>query len=491
MLVDESRDQGAYTRVRDEAKRPVRSTAFDRLKAQSPGQICGSSFSTPVETPRTPAWLTSPASLASPKPMSPNSVQMQMLPEVATFVGEASFASTFNNALKSLLGSGLLTMPYAFSATGMYPGILLTTVFAVWSFYTSALIAKCTQRVPSAITYDDVAEAAFGRAGRWLGAFILVLNQLNTCSAYLVFAVMNFASVILVESPGNYPWWLVAAAYPLFVLLACLRNMSSLAIVSTMGNICVVFSLGTILAVAAPQAQWSAFGAFDWPSPAGVSTFFGIAAFTFAGQGEVIPIYLSMEKREDYGRVLCGVGSLSLLVNVALGALVFSAYGDNTKDNLFENLEGVAASIAKVGMSSVMYASLPLKLFPAVQVVEAVLIADDPAEPDDAPACPFITDPRRIAVRSLLALVPTAIAMVLKSFGFLTAFGGAFCLGIVGFVLPPIMYVRLDTHGDGSGLVEGLSARSRMCHIALGVLGVMSTCYATTKVVCAQVGLQC
>lgn len=420
------------------------------------------------------------------------------MPDATVSVGEASFASAFTNTFKSILGTGVLTMPFAFAATGMYPAIALTILFAVWSFYTSELIARCTDRVPSAMTYDDIAEAAFGGVGRWIGAINLVVNQLLTCCAYLVFASTNFASVFLDDSGGTYPWWFVVAICPPFLVLVCLRNMSSLAPVSAVGNVFVALSLGTILAVAAPHVQWSAFGEPAWPTSTGISTFFGIAAFTFAGQGEVIPIYLSMENRQDYGRVLCGVGFVAWLANVAVGAVVFSAYGDDTQANVFQTLDGMAAGIAKVSMSSVIYATLPLKLFPAVQVMEAILIDDDgldPSEDEHAPLCPFITEPKRIIIRVFLALVAVGPAMVLSNFGFLVSFSGAFCLGIVGFMLPPLMYIKLHEHDQEESASQepavALSASSKAFHMALVAIGTASTIYASTKVVCQQLGAQC
>merc|ERR1711957_206734 len=134
-------------------------------------------------------------------------------------------------------------------------------------------------------------------------------------------------------------------------------------------------------------------------------------------------------------------------------------------------------------MSGVIYLTIPLKLFPAVQVLEAILDGREIVE-QHRHAWPFITDGKLILIRISLGLLPLAAALVLTDFGFLVAFCGAFCLGIIAFALPPVMYLLL--HGR---VVEGSSKMSSFSwyfHAALAALGIIVTAYTSAQVICTQ-----
>merc|ERR1711964_734062 len=147
------------------------------------------------------------------------------------------------------------------------------------------------------------------------------------------------------------------------------------------------------------------------------------------------------------------------------------------------NISGWPVDVAKVAMSFVLYFTLPLKLYPAIEVLEALFIADSAgnakaaglsSSSSSALATLFVSDPKQVALRCSFALVPSLIAMVVTNFGFLVEFCGTFCLGIIGFALPPIMYLVLHSGGDSP---SGLSLANKAAHIALAAIGVLAMAY--------------
>jgi len=295
---------------------------------------------------------------------------------------------------------------------------------------------------------------------------------------------------------------MVLVLAPPFLILVCLRDMSALSGVSALGNLFLFASLVTILAVAAPQmstAEWVAPVNFD---VIGMAKFFGIAAFTFAGHTEVVPIYLSMAARSKYSTVVLPVvGVTALVLYAVVGSLVFCAYQNDTPANVFEVMTGTPAVIAKLTMSMVIFLTLPLKLLPAVQVIEAalsinnvdfggssgnIITRDDSAFTFGPRAIStssaFVHSRYQIATRAGLAALPATIAMVLTDFGFLVEFVGAFCLGIVAFAMPPMMYLALNQSANPK-----MSKSSVLAFVALSLLGIAVTGFTTAQVVLEKV----
>ena len=93
--------------------------------------------------------------------------------------------------------------------------------------------------------------------------------------------------------------------------------------------------------------------------------------------------------------------------------------------------------------------------------------------PPDAPYA-------RAALAAGLALLSAVLAVALPDFGFLVAFVGALCVGVLAFVLPPAIYLAL------AGAAE-LRPAVRAAHAALLVLGVLVTVGATAKVLADKV----
>jgi amino acid permease len=440
----------------------------------------------------------------------------------------------FTNTLKSVFGTGVLAMPFAFSKVGIYPGLLATFVICSWSFYTAGLIAQCCSMVPAARTYDDIAEVTLGRFGKTLGTVNILLNSMLCCVAYTVFCATNITDVAgFSHGDTGYPRWLVLAMLPCVATFACLRDISLLSVVSAFGNSFLIASLAIILASAAPQVDWSMWAAPpDW-DVSSLASFFGLTAFAFAGHSEVVPIFSTMGQKEKYPLVLLGVAATSLVAFSGIGALVYSAYGANTNAIVFVNMDSVSANIAKLAMSVVIYLTMPLKLFAAIVIVESRLIDDGddeeaveecksttpPSVPEEltpaernavSGACvkvhvdstapndfqmpaedeeedgyewPFVTHPKQIAIRVLLSSFPFCIASLGVNFAVLLEFVGSFCIGTVAFALPPIMHLLLFWNVA----VVGESALRNNCrkafHVFLAVMGVSATIYSSASVI--------
>jgi amino acid permease len=213
-----------------------------------------------------------------------------------------------------------------------------------------------------------------------LGKVNILLNSCLACVAYAIFAATNITDVVGFDHDDamGYPRWLVLAMYPCVATCVCLLDISSLSGVSAVSIVFLVMSLFAMLTAAVPHLEWTMWEAPPTWSLSSLGSFFGLTAFAFAGHSETVTIVSSMKYKEKFSSVLCFVAATALLAFGGIGVVIFSAYGENTKPIVFQNMDSVTADVAKLAMSAVIYLTMPLKLFPAIVIVESYLLSDDP-----------------------------------------------------------------------------------------------------------------
>ena len=393
-----------------------------------------------------------------------------------------TFTPALVNMFKAVFGTGLLAMPYACVQVGLTAALTLTGVVGVWCVYTMVLIAESVRLANASdslrladvkservTTFGELVTVALGPTlGAVLGTTNLMMHQLLVCAAYLVFVGDNVAQVFGVDAVS-----VIIVVTPPFALLCCLRDMRLLGPTSASGT--------AILFVVLVAVLWDGYSSgyergpplprHTVPALSSVASFLGVGLFTFAGHTEVVPVVCSMGADAHHFRVIAaallffGVPAIGLF-SVAAAA----AYGLGTPQNIMLALHSEQGMLLKLLISLVAFFSLPVKMFPAVATVEKLILRPD------GPAW------LRTLVCIGLAVSSAMLAITLPDFGFMVACIGAFCNGLMSFVLPPAMILAL-------GSAEASSA-SRAAHALLLLLGALVTVAATVKVLAEKLAME-
>lgn len=97
--------------------------------------------------------------------------------------------NAITNLVNTILGGGMLALPFAIKSCGVVFGPLLLVVFFLLARYTGGLIVTCAT-LPRAHnghpSLSDMAAAAFGNAGRVLVDVSLILFSYGALVGYLV-----------------------------------------------------------------------------------------------------------------------------------------------------------------------------------------------------------------------------------------------------------------------------------------------------------------
>uniref|UniRef100_A0A0E0KKQ3 Amino acid transporter transmembrane domain-containing protein n=1 Tax=Oryza punctata TaxID=4537 RepID=A0A0E0KKQ3_ORYPU len=375
--------------------------------------------------------------------------------------GGATPAQTLGNIVVSIVGTGVLGLPYAFRTSGWLAGALGVAGAGAATFYCMLLLLDCRDKLREQeeevdhdgnYTYGDLGEKCFGAIGRYFTEVTIILSQTGGSVAYLVFIGQNICSVFPTAAGGEQPPRRVSpAAVVLAVLLPAeaalsfIRSLSSLAPFSILADGCTVLAVATVVKEdlqllagrgGSPFQGRSAFAGL-W----GVPFACGVAVFCFEGFCLTLALEASMSDRRKFRPVLLHAISGVTAVYVCFGVCGYLAYGDATRDIVTLNLPNNWSTAAiKIVLCIALALTFPMMMHPIHEIVEARLF------PVGGWARKRGGSVERAAVQaSRVAVVGavTAVACFVPAFGEFASFVGSTVCALLSFVLPALFHLRV------------------------------------------------
>ncbi|KAF1318160.1 Vacuolar amino acid transporter, partial [Globisporangium splendens] len=303
----------------------------------------------------------------------------------------ASVRKTVFTILKSFIGSGILFLPKAFQNGGMLFSIVGLFISAALSTFCMLRLTACSNAVmrmtgTGDVSYGQLGQRSFGRAGRFAVNVSLVLSQLGFCCSYLIFVEKNIGDIIEQVFHGNssiasFSWTLILLQIPLYTPLTWVRRIEYFAMTNLIADVLILFGLIYIIGYsverleAAPpdSSTWENFNSKSW------ALFLGTAVYCFEGIGLVLPIYDAMDSKiqHKFPKII----SLTVLFLVVLFSLfagvVYAAFGQDTQSVVTLNLPNASVSGAtmtvQITYSLALVLTYPLMLYPVVKILENYL----------------------------------------------------------------------------------------------------------------------
>lgn len=85
------------------------------------------------------------------------------------------------NLLNTIIGAGLLSLPFAFKSCGLLAGAAYQLVFGAMTLHAIRLLLSCLHIAGAARSYEELAQLALGRHG-WLSYNLLAFaNGYGSC----------------------------------------------------------------------------------------------------------------------------------------------------------------------------------------------------------------------------------------------------------------------------------------------------------------------
>ncbi|KAL6594961.1 hypothetical protein ACP70R_048064 [Stipagrostis hirtigluma subsp. patula] len=364
--------------------------------------------------------------------------------------GGATSAQTLGNVVVSIVGTGVLGLPYAFRAAGWVAGAIGVAAAGSATLYCMLLLVDCRDKLKEEeteehchghYTYGDLGERCFGSIGRCLTEILILVSQAGGSVAYLIFIGQNLHSVFSqLMSPTGF---IFAVLLPVQIALSFIRSLSSLSPFSIFADFCNVLAMAIVIKEDLqlfdhPFSNRSAFNGI-WAIP----FTFGVAVFCFEGFSMTLALEASMAERRKFRRVLSQAVAGIITVYACFGVCGYLAYGDATKDIITLNLPNNWSSAAvKVGLCIALAFTFPVMMHPIHEIVEARFrsIGCFQKISQNVRGAEWLgLHSSRILVVTILSVVASSI----PAFGSFISFVGSTMCALLSFVLPALFHLNI------------------------------------------------
>ncbi|XP_014506197.1 amino acid transporter AVT3B-like [Vigna radiata var. radiata] len=345
----------------------------------------------------------------------------------------SSTFKTFANIFISIVGSGVLGLPYSFKKTGWVTGLLMLFLVAFLTYHCMMLLVRTRRKLqskeefPHLNSFGDLGYAIGGPPGKFFVDVMIGFSHCGFCVGYLIFISTTLANLagdtstwhpFLGLTPkvlflwGCFPFQLGLNAIPSLTLLAPLSIFADVVDIAAKS----VVMVDEVFVFMKNRPPLEAFG--------GWSVFFyglGVAVYAFEGIGMILPLESEAKDKEKFGGVLGAAMFLISLLFATFAGLGYFAFGDETQGVITRNLgAGMISGLVQLGLCINLFFTFPLMMNPVYELVERRLY--------DSKYCLWL--------RWLLVLAVSLVAIFVPNFAdFLSLVGSSVCV-ILSFVLP-------------------------------------------------------
>ncbi|KAE9585328.1 putative amino acid transporter, transmembrane domain-containing protein [Lupinus albus] len=393
---------------------------------------------------------------------------------------KASKLQTLGNIIVSVVGTGVLGLPFAFRVAGWVAGSLGIAIVGIATFYCMLLLVRCKEKLASeeplveSRTYGDLGNRCFGTPGRYLAELLISVALCGGSVAYLVFIGQNLHSVFQSDglSLASYIFMLV----PVEIGLSWIGSLSALAPFSIFADICNALAMGIVVKEDIGKALVSGFSFEErttiTSNIGGLPFAAGMAVFCFEGIGMTLALENSMQDRAKFPKLLAQTFGGITFVYILFGFCGYIAFGEETRDIVTLNLPRNWSSIAvQVGLCLGLAFTFPVMIHPFNEIMEGKFNFVDMGNNNEP------TRMRKISIymsRAVVVVVLAILASFVPEFGVFASFVGSTICAVISFVLPATFHIKL--FGSSLSIWEKfLDSFVLLCGLFFAVYGTYNT----------------
>lgn len=392
-------------------------------------------------------------------------------------LGKASAKKTFGNIIVSIVGTGVLGLPYTFRVSGWAAGSLAVALSATLTYYCMILLVRCRNKLEERghdgiLTYGDLGNHAYGRLGQSLVDLMVLVSQSGCCVAYLIFIGQNLSSIFTGGTDRQALF--IAILLPLEIILAWVRSLSGLAPFSILADVSNVLAMAVVI-----KEDVGSFRGFDgtvaFQQWSGLPFAMGIAVYCYEGFGMTLTLEASMKKPHLFPRVLAQAFFPITILYIAFGLIGYFAFCDDTKDIITLNLPNDWYTMAvKVGLCVALLFTFPVMMYPVHELAESKLMGCGYFQRKLVPRprlCKMVLD----GVRGVIVLIIAVIAVLVPTFGVFISLVGSTVCAMLAFVFPA--FFHLHVYKDCISVWQwGIDLFLIVAGMAFAVYGTYTTC---------------
>ena len=368
---------------------------------------------------------------------------------------KATLTSSVFNLANTILGSGVIAMPYACKKSGWFMFVVMLMIVSFASDYAVKLlflaVDTVTTKRPRDIDPEHVSYSALGRVMKnkrleMLGSWSVTLQQIGCCIAYVVvigdifeplakhFVYDDEATRSIVQVLT-----LVFVIFPLTLIrkFDTLKFTSFLALAFIMSFVILVIVYGLYGWIEGPGGEIREGSMKMWPSGVDMLTALPIMSFAYLCHQNTFPIYreLANPSPERMNRVSHFSIAICTFVYVGSGIFGYSIAKGDTESDLFNNFDvtggaiNTAMDIVSVGFGFAIVFSYPIVVWEARRNLQHLLFGQKE-----------FSFSRYVMLNAAIVIITGVIGIVAKQIEVVLGLVGSTCSPMMIYVLPPLLY---------------------------------------------------
>ncbi|KAJ3181600.1 hypothetical protein HDU85_003542 [Gaertneriomyces sp. JEL0708] len=417
-------------------------------------------------------------------------------------VGSTVWDATFNFA-NSIIGAGIIGLPYAFLQAGFLTGLVLLFTLTFVVDWTVNLLIK-DAKLAGKSSYQDMIFHCWGSKGYAAISALQVVFAYGGSPAYAVIVGDTLPLVFRQVVPSTSFLYPVVASRQSMIILCTLfvslplslyRDISKLAKTSAVSLLAIAFIVMTVV-VAGPMESVDRKGVEDpWTViRPGVVNAVGVISFAFVCHHNTFLIYGSLKKptMDRFAIVTHLSTGLSLLACLVLACAGYLTFREKTQGNILNSFSPTPLPTAARFLFGLnMFLTFPLECIVCREVIFNYFYAH-PAVPVGERWMTEEVNQKvdwkvHAAVTGALSVSAMAVAVVTCDLGIVLELTGGLAASILAYILPPLCYIRLT-----SGATWSLKNIPQLCCVAFGIAIVGVTVVQTfIKMIEGGEGKQC
>ncbi|KAL1204718.1 Amino acid transporter ANT1 [Cardamine amara subsp. amara] len=380
-------------------------------------------------------------------------------PPSETTGDRTSALQTLGNIIVSIVGTGVLGLPYAFRIAGWFAGSLGVIIVGFATYYCMLLLIQCRDKLESeegkeeSKTYGDLGFKCMGTKGR------------NMSSIFKSYG-LSMVSFILI-------------LVPIEVGLSWITSLSALSPFSIFADVCNIIAMCFVVK---ENVEMVIEGDFSFSDRTAISSTIGglpfaggVAVFCFEGFAMTLALEGSMKDREAFPKLLAKVLAGITFVYVLFGFCGYMAYGDQTKDIITLNLPNNWSAIAvQIGLCVGLTFTFPIMVHPLNEIIEQKLKRMDWFQKHRHECSNEAGSVSKYVIfmtRTLLVVGLAAIASLVPGFGTFASLVGSTLCALISFVLPASYHLML--------LGPSLNVWNKSVDVFIVICGLLFAVYGT------------
>nr|CAI5847889.1 unnamed protein product [Callosobruchus analis] len=371
------------------------------------------------------------------------------------------------NFINSILGSGVIGIPYALHEAGCGFGLFLLIFVAYVTDYSLILMVR-NGHISGKFSYQGIMEAAFGKPGYILLGILQFVYPFIAMVSYNI-VVGDTVTKVIIRLFGISPDSALAQR-DIVVLIATLfisiplclyRDVAKLAKISFLSLVCIAFILFSILLKTGSMADIVPDHPHSWRFiNKDIVPAIGIMAFAFMCHHNTFLIYSSIAEANQMKWEIVTHFSImtSLMVAILFGVAGYGTFRAYSQGDLLENYcwNDDLMNISRLLFSVQILLTYPIECFVTREVIENSLLRREPNVPISE-KIHYLLTLGIIFTTYIISITTSCLGVVLELNGVLAAVP-------LAYVLPAVCYLQLE---------EGLIfCRKKLPALGLAVFGV-------------------